>query len=47
MHRSISIDSQYVLVESRVDTNNVLDLVIHLELQGIHGSIEMNLAAIF
>ena len=37
LHCSIGIDHEHVLVESRVDTDDILDLVIHFQLEGVHG----------
>ena len=41
----IGVNHEQVFVEGRVDTNNILDLMIHLQFQRIHGSIEVNLRA--
>ena len=43
MDGSIGIDREQVLVERRIDTNDILDLVVDLELQGVHRSVEVNL----
>ena len=39
----IGINHEHVLVECRIDTNDVLDLVVDLQLQRIHRRIEVNL----
>ena len=44
MDGCIGIHHEQILVERRVDTNDVLDLVVDLELQGVHGSVEVDLA---
>ena len=41
-YRSVGINHETVLVERGVDTNDVLDLVINLKLQRIHGGIEVS-----
>ena len=43
MNRRIGIDHEHVFVESWVDSNDVLDLVVHLQFQGVHRGAEMNL----
>ena len=42
--RGISINHEQVLVEGRIDSNDVLDLVVDLEFQRVHGGVEVNLA---
>jgi hypothetical protein len=39
----IGIDGEEVLVEGRVDTDDVLDLVVHLELERVHRRVEVDL----
>ena len=41
--RSIGINHEQVLVKGRVDTDNVLDLVVDLQLEGVHRGIEVHL----
>ena len=41
--RGISINHEQVLVEGRIDSNDVLDLVVDLEFQRVHGGVEVNL----
>ena len=43
MDSSIGIHHEQVLVESRVDTDDILDLVVHFELEGVHGRVEVDL----
>ena len=43
MDGSIGSNREQVLVERRIDTNDVLDLVIDLELQRVHRSVEVDL----
>jgi hypothetical protein len=33
----ISVNREQIFIERRIDTNNVLYLMVHLELQWIHG----------
>ena len=42
--RGISINHEQVLVEGRIDSNDVLDLVVDLEFQRVHGGVEVDLA---
>ena len=41
----IGIHHEDVLVEGRVDTNDVLDLMVNFQLQRVHGRVEVNLDA--
>jgi hypothetical protein len=43
VHSSVGVHCKQVLVESWVDTNDVFDLMVHLQLQRVHGSIKVNL----
>lgn len=43
LNRSISIDGEKIFVECRVDSNNVLNLVVHLQFHRVHGRVEVNL----
>ena len=43
MDSSIGIHHEHVLVEGRVDTNDVLDLMINLKFQWIHRRVKVNL----
>ena len=40
----IGVDGKYVLIERWIDTNDVLDLVVHLQLKRTHGGVEVNLS---
>ena len=42
----IGIHHEHILVEGRVDTDDVLDLVVHLELKRVHRRIEVDLKTI-
>lgn len=39
----ISINHEHVLVERRIDTDDVLDLVVDLQLERVHWRIEVDL----
>ena len=43
MYGGVGVDHEHVLVERRVDTDDILDLMVHLELEWAHGRIKMNL----
>lgn len=43
LHCCISIDRKQILEERRVDTNHILDLVVHLQFERVHGRTEVNL----
>jgi hypothetical protein len=39
----VGIHHEQILIERRVHTNDVLDLVVHLELERVHRCVEMDL----
>ena len=39
----VGVDGEQVLVETRVDSNHILDLVVHLELDRVHRRVEVDL----
>ena len=43
MHCSVGIDHKQILVERGINTDDVLDLVVDFELQGVHWRIEVDL----
>jgi hypothetical protein len=43
LHSRVGVDHEQVLVEARVNANDVLDLVVHLELEGVHRRVEVDL----
>lgn len=43
IHDRISVNHEYIFVECGVDTNDILDLMIHLQLKWIHWRPEVNL----
>ena len=40
----IGVDHENVFVEGRIDTDNVLDLMVNLKFQWIHRRVKVNLA---
>jgi hypothetical protein len=43
----IGIDREDVLVECRVDTNDILDLMVHFQLQWVHRRVKVDLVIRF
>ena len=41
--RGISINHEQILIERRVNTNDILDLMIHFQLQWVHRSVKVDL----
>ena len=43
LNSRVGIHHENIFIERRIDTNNILDLVEHLELEGSHGRVEVDL----
>ena len=46
IHSRIGIHSQNVFVERRIDTDDVLDLVVDLKLERVHWRVEVDLTVL-
>ena len=44
--RGISINHEQVLVEGRIDSNDVLDLVVDFQFQRVHRGVEVHLCRV-